>query len=61
MTDPNRKPLVNRLAALLAGPFLLGRRALSFDWAQASPPEPPPKATASITVTFPEHAIKRRG
>jgi hypothetical protein len=61
MTDPNRKPLVARIAALLAGPFLIGRRALNFEWAQASPPATRPEAPTGITLTPPEHAIKRRG
>ena len=63
MADVNRKPLVDRAAALLAGPFLLGQRALSLDWthAEGSPPEPPAEAPARITVKPPEHAIKRRG
>ena len=63
MTELNRKPLLDRMAALVAGPFLLGRRALSLAWldAQGSPPEPPPEASARITVTPPDHAIKRRG
>jgi hypothetical protein len=59
MADLTRKPMLDRVAALVAGPFLLGRRALSLDWAetQGSPPE----ASARINVTPPEHAIKRRG
>lgn len=63
MADLNRKPILDRMAALVAGPFLLGRRALSLDWthAEGSPPEPPPDAPARIAVTPPEHAIKRRG
>jgi hypothetical protein len=63
MTELNRKPMIDRLKALVAGPFLLGQRALNLDWAdaQASPPEPPPAALTRITVTPPEHAIKRRG
>jgi hypothetical protein len=63
MADASRKPMLDRLSALVAGPFLLGRKALSLDWAQAegSPPGPPPEAPARITVKSPEHAIKRRG
>jgi hypothetical protein len=63
MAEPSRKPIIDRVAALVAGPFLLGKQALSFTWAdaQGSPPEPPSKTSARITVTPPEHAIKRRG
>ena len=63
MTNLNRKPILDRATALLAGPFLLGRRALNLDWAQAqgSPPEPPAEPPARLTVTPPEHAIQRRG
>ncbi len=63
MADPIRKPITDRLAALLAGPFLLGRRALNLEWVDApgGPPEPTAEAAARITITSPEHAIKRRG
>ena len=63
MADLNRKPILDRMAALVAGPFLLGRRALNLEWAnaKASPPEPRTEATARIAITSPEHAIKRRG
>ena len=63
MTELNRKPMIDRVTALLAGPFLLGQRALSLDWteAQGSPPGPTTEAPARITVTPPEHAIKRHG
>ena len=63
MADLNRKPILDRIAALVAGPFLLGRRALDLEWtdAQGSPPGPTAEAPARMTVTPPEHAIKRRG
>ncbi|WP_257314171.1 hypothetical protein [Geothrix fuzhouensis] len=64
MADDTRKPMFNRLAALVAGPFLLGREAVSLAFRpdKDGPPETPPKLTPSrITVTPPEHAIKRRG
>jgi hypothetical protein len=63
MTELNRKPMIDRVTALVAGPFLLGRRALSLAWAdaQGSPSEPQTEATARIAITSPEHAIKRRG
>lgn len=62
MADTPRKPLLDRAAALVAGPFLLGREALSlvFRPDREAPPETPP-APLRITVTPPEHAIKRRG
>jgi hypothetical protein len=58
------KPLLDRATALLAGPFLLGQRTLSllFPPGKDAPPEAPPEgASLRITVTPPEHAIKRRG
>ena len=63
MTELNRKPLLDRMAALVAGPFLLGLRALNLEWAdaKASPPGPETEATARIAITPPDHAIKRRG
>ncbi len=63
MADLNRKPILDRMTALAVGPFLLGRRALSLDWvhAEEKPPEPPAETPARITITPPEHAIKRRG
>ena len=63
MTELNRKPILDRMAALVAGPFLLGRRALNLEWvyAQANPPEPQTEASTGIAITSPEHAIKRRG
>ena len=64
MADVTRKPILNRAAALLAGPFLLGQKALSlvFQPDEASPADPPPEPIAlRISITPPEHAIKRRG
>ena len=63
MADTNRKPRLDRLGSLLVAPVLLGRQALSLEWVhtQDSPPEPQAKAPARLTVTPPEHAIKRRG
>lgn len=64
MADENRKPLLERATALLAGPFLLGREALSLAFLpdKDAPPEMPPEPTPSrIAITTPEHAIKRRG
>jgi hypothetical protein len=63
MADLNRKPMLDRMTALVAGPFLLGRRALNLMWVdpKASPPEPQTEAAMRIAITSPEHAIKRRG
>jgi len=63
MAERDRRPITDRLAALVAGPFLLGRWALDFQWGEApgSPPEPPPEPPARFSLTPPEHAIKRRG
>jgi hypothetical protein len=64
MADLNPKAMLNRAVVLLAGPFLLGQRALGllFLSRKGDPPEALPKNAASrITVTPPEHAIKRRG
>ncbi|WLT31288.1 hypothetical protein [Geothrix sp. PMB-07] len=63
MTDVIRTPIVERATALLAGPFLLGQKALSlvFQQAKDAPSDPPPEPTLRISITPPEHAIKRRG
>jgi hypothetical protein len=63
MADLNRKPILDRIAAIVAGPFLLGRRALNLEWldAKSSPAEPQTEAAPRIAITSPEHAIKRRG
>jgi len=54
---------VDRATALLAGPFLLGQRALSlvFQPSQAPPAEPPPEPALRLSITPPDYAIKRRG
>jgi hypothetical protein len=58
----DRKPLLDRAAALVAGPFLLGRRALDLVFLpDKDGPPPAPEAAPRLTVTPPEHAIKRRG
>ena len=64
MADLTRKPIMDRAAALLAGPYLLGQKALSlvFQPDKDSPADPPPEpAVLRISITPPEHAIKRRG
>jgi hypothetical protein len=60
MTDAPRKPLVDRLLTLAAGPWLMGQQALRFTFLpdKAAPPGPP---ASRPTITPPEHAIKRRG
>lgn len=63
MADSPRKPILDRATALLAGPFLLGQRALSLVFAtdRAAPAEAPAPPVSRLTLTPPEHAIKRRG
>jgi hypothetical protein len=64
MADTSRKPILDRATALLAGPFLLGQRALSFAFLpdQDAPPGRASETTAQRpSITPPEHAIKRRG
>jgi hypothetical protein len=64
MADEIRKPILDRMAALVAGPFLMGREAVSlvFRPDRAAPPETPPEPVPlRLTVTPPDHAIKRRG
>ena len=62
MADLNRKPMLDRALALVVGPFLLGRQALSLAFRpNEHAPQPPPDPTLRLTVTPPEHAIKRRG
>ncbi|HJW71421.1 MAG TPA: hypothetical protein VJ486_01080 [Geothrix sp.] len=64
MPDSPRHPLRDKALALLAGPYLLGQKALSLVFLpdKDAPPEPPPgPSPLRITVTPPEHAIKRRG
>ncbi|GLH73019.1 hypothetical protein GETHLI_15210 [Geothrix limicola] len=60
---PIRQPIVDRATALLAGPFLLGQRALGLVFQpDKSPGDPPPEPAAlRISIKPPEHAIKRRG
>jgi hypothetical protein len=63
MAGAIRKPIFDRMTALVAGPFPLGRRALGFEWlhSEIKPPEQAAETPARITITSPEHAIKRRG
>ncbi|MBI1751790.1 MAG: hypothetical protein HY014_12275 [Acidobacteria bacterium] len=63
MADLIRTPIVGRATALLAGPFLLGQKALSLVFPQAkdASADPPPEPALRISITPPEHAIKRRG
>jgi len=64
MTDTLRPSLRHKAIALLAGPYLLGQKAM--DLILLPDKDAPPESTAAptplrITVTPPEHAIKRRG
>jgi len=59
MADDHRT-LLNRAAALLAGPFLLGQRALSQVLTGKLEPTLV-EVPVRIPVPPPEHAIKRRG
>jgi hypothetical protein len=57
-------PLLARATALLVGPYLMGKRALSLAFTpdQDAPLEAPPQeAPLRLSITPPEHAIKRRG
>ena len=64
MGTSNRREILGRLAALVAGPLLLGRQALdvAFKAGKETPPEAPPaEAPARIALTPPTHSVKRRG
>lgn len=63
MADSIRKPILDRAAALLAGPFLLGRQALAVLSRADTDERPAPSQAAPLrcSITPPEHAIKRRG
>ena len=63
MADVDRKPILDRTFTLLAAPFLLGKQALGliFSPDEEAPPEPPGPTPLRISITPPEHAIKRRG
>ena len=60
MADLTSTPLLARATALLAGPFLLGRQALNLVLS-ADKEGPPAASPARLSITPPEHAIKRRG
>lgn len=63
MADAIRKPMLDRATALLAGPFLLGRQALAVlsRGVADAPAEAPKEVPLRLSITPPEHAIKRRG
>lgn len=61
MADTPRTSLTDRAAALLVGPFLLGRRALDMTFLSDVQAEAPPPRPQGLAITSPEHAIKRRG
>lgn len=66
MGTSNRREILGRLTALVAGPLLLGRRALDLTIrsVQETPPEAPPtpaKPAARLALTPPSHSVQRRG
>lgn len=64
MGTSNRREILGRLAALVAGPLLLGRQAVNVALraGKETPPEAPPaEAPARIALTPPTHSVKRRG
>lgn len=66
MGTSNRREILGRMTALVAGPLLLGRQALDLTLrsVKETPPETPPtpaQAPARISITPPSHSIKRRG
>ena len=64
MGTSNRREILGRLTALVAGPLLLGRRALDLTVrsVQETPPEAPPaKPAARLAITPPSHSVQRRG
>jgi len=66
MGTSNRREILGRMAALVAGPLLLGRQALDLTLrsVQETPPEAPPapaEAPARFSITPPSHSVKRRG
>ncbi len=63
MGTSERKPLLDRAFALVAGPLLLGRHAVEAV-AQAATTEGPPKspeAPPRMKLTPPDHSVMRRG
>lgn len=66
MGTANRREILGRMAALVAGPLLLGRQALDLTLrsVQETPPNTPQVPTdppVRISITPPSHSIKRRG
>ena len=60
----NRREILGRMAALVAGPLLLGRQALDLtlrDARQAPPEAAPPPPTPRLAITPPSNSVKRRG
>lgn len=63
MSDAHRTSLLDRALALVAGPFLLGRKAVA-DLApalEAVPARPEAPALTPLAILPPDHAVKRRG
>ncbi|HEX9081647.1 MAG TPA: hypothetical protein VF768_05165 [Holophagaceae bacterium] len=65
MGTVNRREILGRLTALVAGPLLMGRQAmnLAFRSERGTPPEAPPaeEAPRRLAITPPSHSVKRRG
>ena len=64
MMDELRTPFFQRATALLAGPWLLGQQALASVLSadrHGPPSESSEPGPLPLTLTPPEHAIKRRG
>ncbi len=62
MGTTNRSQMMDRLAALVAGPLLLGRHALDLVTQSVTdePPEPA-QEPARVKITPPDHSVMRRG
>lgn len=63
MDSLNRREILGRLTALLAGPLLLGRRAMDMALRagrRQPPPAPPPRPKAP-TLAPPTRSVQRRG
>ncbi len=65
MGTVNRREILGRMTALLAGPLLLGRQALGLATRAVAdaPPEAPPAGGTPVrpAVNPPSQSVKRRG